>query len=168
MEGPRYGYELHREFVAELGQVWHLSQSQAYTVLKRLEARGEITSHLIEQRKHPARQTLRITAAGRRKFNEWLEKGASFNARSIRLEFLARLYFTQKFAPKKTGIIYVSQTKALRESMKRLENLLAHLPAEQIYNRLSLELRLQQLKLIQEWMSRIKNQFHISTEETPT
>lgn len=162
MEGPRHGYELHQEFSAELGQVWHLSQSQAYTILKRLEAHGDITARLVEQEKHPARQILHITSSGRRKFNEWLEKGISANARSIRLEFLARLYFTQKLAPEKTGKIYNSQMKAIDENAERLENLLTSLPPGQIYNRLSLELRLQQLKLIREWMGGIKTQFHIS------
>ncbi len=162
MEGPRHGYELHQEFTTELGQVWHLSQSQAYAILKRLETHGDITSHLVEQEKHPARQILHITSLGRRKFNEWLEKGISANARSIRLEFLTRLYFTQKLAPEKTGKIYNSQMKAIDGNITRLESLLASLPSGQIYNRLSLELRLRQLKLIQGWMSRIKAQFHIS------
>ncbi len=44
---PGHGYNLHRKVVSNLGQVWHLSQSQAYAILKRLETRGEISRHLI-------------------------------------------------------------------------------------------------------------------------
>ena len=53
----------------------------------------------------------------------------------------------------------------LKAPIQRLEDLIVHLPPEQTYNRLSLDLRLRQMKLIQEWMAEIKIQFHISTEE---
>ncbi len=85
-------------FQAELGNVWHLSQSQAYAILKRLEARGDISSRLVEQDKLPARQILYITSSGKQRFEEWLQN-AGHNARSIRLEFLTRLYFTRRYHP---------------------------------------------------------------------
>ncbi len=165
ISGPSHGYDLHQRFVTELGNVWHLSQSQAYASLKRLENRGDISTRLVEQDKLPARQMLRITSAGRRHFMDWLENGCGSNARSIRLEFLTRLYFSNLYTPENTPQIYVTQFAEIRNSIQRLENLLAHLPPEQTYNRLSLDLRLRQMKLIQEWMAEIKIQFHISIEE---
>src|SRR5690349_23848304 len=47
--GPSHGYDLHQRFVTELGQVWHLSQSQAYAILKRLEQRGDISARVVER-----------------------------------------------------------------------------------------------------------------------
>ena len=44
--GPSHGYDLHRRVMADLGEVWHLSQSQAYSILKRLEKQGEILGRL--------------------------------------------------------------------------------------------------------------------------
>jgi DNA-binding PadR family transcriptional regulator len=164
---PRHGYDLHQRFTSELGNVWHLSQSQAYAILKRLENRGDIATRLVEQDKLPARQMLRITAAGRWHFMDWLENGCGSNARSIRLEFLTRLYFSNLYTPKNTAKIYAAQSAEIKNSIQHLENLLAHLPSEQIYNRLSLDLRLRQMKLIQEWIVEIKTQFNISTEEIP-
>src|SRR5215470_6004985 len=79
-----HGYDLHRKVVTDLGHVWHLSQSQAYAILKRLEARGDISAQVLEQEKLPARQMLRITAQGRKRFYDWMEE-ISFNSRSIRL-----------------------------------------------------------------------------------
>ena len=96
---------------------------------------------------------------------DWLEKGCGSNARSIRLEFLTRLYFSNLHTPENTPQIYATQSAEINNSIKRLEDLLAHLPPEQTYNRLSLDLRLRQMKLIQEWMAEIKIQFHISIEE---
>ena len=33
---PGHGYDLHRKVFTDLGYVWHLSQSQAYAILKRI------------------------------------------------------------------------------------------------------------------------------------
>jgi DNA-binding PadR family transcriptional regulator len=159
--GPSHGYDLHQRFIAELGQVWHLSQSQAYAILKRLENRGDISAQVVEQEKLPARQMLHITETGRRRFFEWLEQGMGRTARSIRLEFLTRLYFTQLHSPENLGQIYEAQLAEIESTIGRLESLLEHLPSEQIYNRLSLDLRLQQLRLIENWMVEIPTQFHI-------
>ena len=160
--GPSHGYDLHQRFVTELGQVWHLSQSQAYAILKRLENRGDISVRVIEQEKLPARQMLQITEAGRRRFFEWLELGIGRTARSIRLEFLTRLYFTQLHRPENTVQIYQAQSAEIESTIARLESLLEHLPPEQVFNRLSLDLRLRQMRLIQSWIAEIETQFHIS------
>jgi len=159
--GPSHGYDLHQRFTVELGHVWHLSQSQAYAILKRLETRGDISTQLIEQEKLPARQVLHITESGRRRFFEWLELGIGRTARSIRLEFLTRLYFTQLHRPENLTQIYDTQYSELESTITRLESLLEHLPPDQLFNRLSLDLRLQQMKLIQNWMAEIRTQFHI-------
>jgi len=166
MSEPSHGYDLHQRFTNELGSVWHLSQSQAYAILRRLETRGDISTRLVAQDKFPARQMLRITAAGRRHFMDWLGNGCGSNARSIRLEFLTRLYFSNLYTPKNTAQIYVTQSAEVANSIQRLEDSLVHLSPEQTYNRLSLDLRLRQMKLIQEWMMEIKTQFNISTKET--
>ena len=159
--GPSHGYDLHQRFIVELGQVWHLSQSQAYAILKRLEKRGDISARVIKQEKLPARQMLRITKLGRQRFFEWLELGIGTTARSIRLEFLTRLYFTQIHRPKKMSRIYHAQFVEVESTIARLESQLEHLPPEQVFNRLSLDLRLQQMRLLQNWMAEIRSQFHI-------
>ncbi|MBK9928152.1 MAG: PadR family transcriptional regulator [Anaerolineales bacterium] len=160
--GASHGYELHQQLTIELGHVWHLSQSQAYAILKRLEQRGDITSQIVEQEKLPARQKLRITAQGRQRFFEWLELGLATNSRAIRLEFLTRLYFTQLHRPENISLIYNAQLAEIESVIERLESLLENLPPEQTFNHLSLDLRLQQMRLIQNWMAEIRTQFRIS------
>jgi len=159
--GPSHGYDLHQRFTVELGHVWHLSQSQAYAILKRLEQHGDISAQVVEQEKLPARQMLRITTQGRRRFFEWLELGIGTTARSIRLEFLTRLYFTQLHRPENLPQIYEAQSAEIASTIERLESVIEHLPPEQLFNRLSLDLRLQQMRLIQNWMAEIRTQFHI-------
>ena len=162
--GPDHGYNLHQRLVTELGYVWHLSQSQAYGTLKRLENRGDISVRIVEQDKLPDRQLLRITSQGRKRFMEWLENGSASNARAIRLEFLTRLYFSNLYTPEDTPKIFAAQSAEIKNNIGRLEDLLERVPEEQHYNHLSLDLRLRQLKLIQEWMAEIKIQFHIPSE----
>lgn len=161
VSGPSHGYDLYQRFMADLGQVWHLSQSQAYAILKRLEARGDVSVQLVEQEKLPARQMLHITEAGQRRFFEWLELKIGRTARSIRLEFLTRLYFTQRYRPKQIVQIYQAQSVEIESTIRRLESLLERLPPDQIFNRLSLDLRLQQMRLIRNWMAEIGMQFNI-------
>ena len=162
MGGPSHGYDLHQRFLTELGYVWHLSQSQAYAILKRLENNGYISARTVEQDRLPAKQTLHITAPGRRRFLDWIDSGVGTNARSIRLEFLTRLYFTKQYKPEETLRIYQAQCAEIESCIKRLKNLLTHLPPEQDFNRLSLDLRLRQMYLIRDWMTEIQLQFQIT------
>ncbi len=159
--GPSHGYDLHQRFTANLGHVWHLSQSQAYAILKRLENRGDISARVIEQKKLPARQVLHITAAGRRQFFKWLDGGIGMSARSIRLEFLTRLYFTQLYQPENITKVYRAQLAEIESTIVRLEDLLAILPPDQVFNQLSLDLRLRQIRLIKNWMEEIRSHLHI-------
>ena len=165
IEKPSHGYDLHQRLTTELGQVWHLSQSQAYAILKRLETRGDISARMVAQEKLPARQMLHITASGRKRFFAWLETEISTTARSVRLEFLTRLYFANLYRPEIISQIYQSQLSEIDSKIEQLETLIEHLPPEQTYNRLSLDLRLQQMKLIENWMAEIRTQFHISRIE---
>lgn len=166
VERPSHGYDLHQRLVSELGKVWHLSQSQAYSIIKRLERRGDISARAVQRDKLPARQVLHVTAAGRRRFMGWLEAGAGTNARSIRLELLTRLYFANLRIPEKAAGIFSMQLAEIEKDIRRLEETLAELPPQQVYNRLSLDLRLRQMELIRQWMSEIGREFHIASERS--
>ncbi len=160
LEKPCHGYDLHQRFETELGHVWRASQSQVYATLKRLEKRGEISSRLVAQKKRPARQIFKITSKGKARFEEWLNK-TSRNSRAVRLEFLTRLYFCQKYTPERMAKIYAAQAKEIDLGLKTLEKRLLALPSGQSYNKFSLELRLRQIRLMQDWMQDIKAAFQI-------
>lgn len=151
-ETPNHGYDLHRTVVSDLGQVWHLSQSQAYTILNRLEARGDISAEEIIQEKLPPRQLLRITAQGRERFLAWLEAPSGGSTRAIRMEFVTRLYFLRMYMPEKLAEAFERQRSEADHHIKRLEDARANLPAGQIYNRMSLDLRVRQLQTVLEWL----------------
>jgi DNA-binding PadR family transcriptional regulator len=150
--GPGHGYDLHRKVIRDLGQVWHLSQSQAYAILKRLEAQGDVSVEEIPQEKLPARQLLRMTAQGRQRFLEWLDAPSGGSTRAIRMEFVTRLYFLNMYMPEKLAASFERQRAEARGHIERLEQTRAELSGEQIFNKMSLDLRLKQLSSVLEWM----------------
>lgn len=154
-----HGYDLHRKVAADLGQVWHLSQSQAYAILKRLETRGDISTKKILQEKLPSRQLLQMTDQGRKNFLEWLEATSGGSSRAIRMEFITRLYFLKMYFPKKISKAFDKQQAEVEDHIQRLKSDLANLPADQVYNRMSLEMRLKQLKFVIEWLEENRKNF---------
>jgi PadR family transcriptional regulator AphA len=152
-EQSSYGYDLHQRLAVELGSVWHISQSQTYNILKRLETQGDLSSTLVEQEKLPARQVLKITKKGRERFKEWLDTPSGHSIRAIRLEFLTRLYFAQKIAPQKIPVMLDQQSTVINATLTRLELGQAELPIEQTFNRLSLRLRIRQLHSALDWIN---------------
>jgi PadR family transcriptional regulator AphA len=156
---PSHGYELHRLLSVELGHAWRISQSQTYAILKRLETQGDLSSRSVKQENHPTLQMLKVTKAGRRRFEAWLETPTGSSVRAIRLDFITRLYFTQKLAPQKTLPRIADQAEEAQNMLSRLEARQAELPEGQLFNRLSLQLRIRQLRSVLEWLSECQAEF---------
>ncbi len=156
---PGHGYDLHRTVIADLGEVWHLSQSQAYAILKRLESQGDIAAREIPQAKRPARQLLRMTAQGRRRFLKWLATPNGGSTRAIRMEFVTRLYFLQALMPDTVNAAIDQQTGEAALHLARLKEARAALAAEQVYSRMSLDLRIRQLDIVLAWLDEAKTHF---------
>lgn len=157
--GPSHGYDLHRTVVADLGEIWHLSQSQAYSILRRLEARGDISVEETTQEKYPPRQLLQLTSTGRERFLTWLESPTLGGMRNIRMEFLTRLYFLGLYFPEKIGAAFEQQKSETRKQIERLQVRRAAVDLNQIYNLMSIDLRLKQLNIVQEWLDDCQRYF---------
>lgn len=160
-----HGYDLHRKLVVDLGHVWHLSQSETYAILKRLENHGYLSSQSIAQEKLPPRQLLQITPTGRIHFAEWLQTPNGGSIRAIRMEFLTRLYFVHLHEPKNIDQLFNAQHAETEKYIQRITSTLQSLPVEQIFNRMSLEMRIRQLNLVLTWLEDCKKSF---SRENPT
>jgi DNA-binding PadR family transcriptional regulator len=156
-----HGYNLHRLLENELGLVWHVSQSQTYAILKRLELQGAVSSTRLEQEKLPSRQILQITTPGRSRFEDWLRTPSGSSVRAIRVEFITRLYFAQKLFPKSLPALFSAQLAEIDSALDRLEKNLTAVPPEQPFNRLGLELRIRQLRSIRDWLTDCRQTFEI-------
>lgn len=154
-----HGYDLHRKVNADLGQVWHLSQSQAYSILKRLEAQGDVSVEEIPQEKLPPRQLLHMTPRGRQRFLEWLDANSGGSTRAIRMEFVTRLYFLNLHFPEKIAHAFDRQRDEAESHIARLKKVFDELPVDQIYNRISLKLRVEQLKTVLAWLNECQEYF---------
>lgn len=157
--GPSHGYDLHRKVITDLGEVWHLSQSQAYAILKRLEAQGEISAEAMAQEKLPSRQVLSMTERGRERFLSWLEATSAGSTRAIRMEFVTRLYFLRMYFPHKIAQAFDAQRLEAQNQIQRLDNLHQELPVDRPFSRISLDLRLKQLRVVLEWLDECQQEF---------
>lgn len=149
---PDHGYELHQRLVNELGHIWHISQSQVYNILKRLETQGDITGELQPQDKLPSRRFYQLTQAGRSRFETWLNTPTRPSVRAIRVEFITRLYFAHQQGGGVVQVLFQDQVEEIHKGLARLERVQAALPPEQVFNHLSLDLRTRQLRSILDWL----------------
>jgi DNA-binding PadR family transcriptional regulator len=95
---PQHGYELLDAFQdpARLGNIWDMSTSQLYAVLKRLDRQGWIVGRQVESDNAPPRTEYSITDVGEAHLRAWLSAPNPFSSvRRVRVEFLSRLYIAQ-------------------------------------------------------------------------
>jgi DNA-binding PadR family transcriptional regulator len=88
---PMSGYDIKGAFDRSLASYWNAGNSQIYTSLKTLAARGLVASDLIVQETRPNRRVYRLTAAGQAELDRWLAEPVP--ERFSKDEFLAKLFF---------------------------------------------------------------------------
>lgn len=165
---PAHGYELHQRLVSELGQIWHISQSQAYSILKRLEANGYLQGHLKMQEGLPDRREFHLTPAGRERFETWLHSPGGSSVRVIRVEFITRLYFASTLDPALTREIIDTQTDVIQSGLARMKYQLTSTSPSEVFNRLGLELRIHQLESILTWLDECRLTIFTNLQEGQT
>lgn len=122
LEGqPMHGYEMFQQFEGgTLGQIVHLEMSQMYAFLKKLERLHFIESELELQGTRPPRKIFHLTSDGRKMFLEWLVEPAE-KPRDIRILFLIKLYFVQRFLPQQRRSLIDRQIVACQRFLGHLE-----------------------------------------------
>jgi DNA-binding PadR family transcriptional regulator len=147
-----HGYELHRRLLLHLGQVWHISQSQLYSILKRLEAQGDIAGEVQAQSRLPDRRILQLTEQGHDRFEAWLSAPTGCSVRAIRVEFITRLYFASLRSQEDAMHLIQTQAVVIQQGLQRLQSSDLVTTPEQAFNRLGIELRVQQLRAALDWL----------------
>ena len=150
----RHGYELLDCFSdpAQLGEVWHLSTSQLYAVLKRLETQKLIDGQQVVVADAPTRTEYALTKQGQTHLDAWLqETRPSPSIRRVRVEFLSRLYIA-RLLNLPTAAIVECQKRVCRE--KQAELVVCLEQSAPGIGRLTLELVVQQMGVILQWLDR--------------
>lgn len=95
-----YGYELKGEFQSSIGPQWGgLNIGHLYQVLDRLVRDGLVTRREVSQRRRPDKVVFRITPAGTRELEAWLET-ASLRQTGYRDDVFLKLFAASRLGEK--------------------------------------------------------------------
>ncbi len=121
---PMHGYDMFQYFEGgTLGQIIHLEMSQMYAFLKKLERLHYIEAEVELQGSRPPRKIFHLTTTGHTIFMDWLVQ-ADEKPRDIRILFLIKLYFVQRFLPAQTS-------ELIKQQIQACEHFLVHLRTKQ-------------------------------------
>lgn len=149
-----HGYQLLEHFRQpdQLGQVWNLSTSQLYAVLKRLEKQQLIQGQEVMSEDSPPRTNYHLTDAGRQQLEHWLYAPTpSDSVRRVRVEFLSRLYVAR--------LLNLPSETIVKNQKAACQQRLADLLQKRDQSRpgigyLAIELHIAQLRAILQWIPR--------------
>lgn len=116
-----HGYELYRRFSETLAGLWHISESQMYATLKRLEEKNLLTASSSWEGLAVSRRILSPTSTGRVRFESWLASPSPCRPRALKLEFLSRLYFASVLAPDMVPTMIEDQRNSVLKSLQRIQ-----------------------------------------------
>lgn len=149
---PMHGYDLHKHLSSDLHEIWHVSQSQVYSVLKNLTRRGLVGSIHLPQGGKRGRDLYSLTDQGKSEFLHWLHHPTAVSARSIRVEFTSRMYFASQLSRELCVRLIKEQAEYTREAITELKARYQWIPPTQLFNRMGLDLRIRQLNNILDWV----------------
>jgi DNA-binding PadR family transcriptional regulator len=135
-----------------LGNVWALSTSQIYAVLKRLRAQGLIDGRSINSPDAPTRVEYTLTPGGVRRLEAWLtDPEPSFSIRRVHVEFLSRLYIARLLGLPTLEIVRTQKEACRQRRVARVIDRDCSAPG---VGRLAVELEVAQLDAILDWIDR--------------
>lgn len=119
--GPMHGYDILQFTRSALGTTWYVGTSQMYLLLKRLEQKGLLESSVEPQTNRPSKRIFSLTSLGENAFLSWLNSPTK-HIRSIRTEFMIKLFFFYRHNFNGGLKLIESQIKVLEEIRERIKN----------------------------------------------
>ncbi len=120
-----------------------------YALLAGLERDGLVRHERVDQETRPAKKVFSITDEGRLVFLVWVRSPVT-SVRDIRLEFLAKLYFSRFDSPTALDDLVSNQLTVCRSNMKRLSN--SRRLCKTDTERAALDYRLAMLNAVEAWL----------------
>jgi PadR family transcriptional regulator AphA len=156
-----HGYDLYKRLssLEPVGLVWRVKQSQLYAIMERLEVERLVTSTVIPGESHPNRKQYDLTDAGRSTFLTWRSSPVQ-HGREIRMEFLAKLYFTLLASKETTLALVIVQLASCSTWVANIERDLNGTPETQMYERIVFQYRLTQMRAVIGWLKEIREEIH--------
>lgn len=157
---PRHGYAIHGLLSdpAGLGPVWRLKRSQLYALLNKLEDAGYVTTSLEPQESRPPRKLFHLTPSGEEAFLAWVQSPVE-HGRSLRLEFLVRLYFARREGAGVVARLLAAQREQCQAWLDEEEAMLsAEVQEGHTYGQLVRHYRLGQMEAMLAWLDHCEGQ----------
>lgn len=154
-----HGYDLLERFRSNkhLGRMWHLSTSQLYAVLKRLEENGAIRGMDVAVKDAPPRREYTILPAGEIQLEDWLyEAKPSASLHQIRVVFLSRIYIAM-LLNQPVDSIFHKQLAACQAQMQDFME--KQKEAKETIEVLALDLVINQLSAVIDWLEKFELSF---------
>jgi len=151
---PKHGYAIHQELSDSngLGSVWQIKLSQLYALLGKLEDAGYITATTEPQENKPPRKLFHLTKEGESAFLVWRQRPVR-HGRSLRLEFLVKLYFARFEGAERTAQLLAAQRKQCRDWLETEQEIVNTEEANgRRYGRLVHQFRLGQIQAMLDWL----------------
>jgi DNA-binding PadR family transcriptional regulator len=123
--------------------------------LKRLEAHGLISVSAPERGEGAAKHLVSLKPEGRRIFLEWIDEPTIGGPKLLHLEFLTRVSFARRIAPRRLNRILQSQIASILADIERIVNLRGDGTAKTDLETLSIEFRERQLRSALSWIEEI-------------
>lgn len=154
---PLHGYAIYHQLSdpTGLGLVWRLKLSQLYALLNRLEEVGYVTAILEAQASRPPRKVFQLTPAGEAAFLDWVQKPV-VHGRSLRLEFLVKLYFARREGTDAAVGLVASQRARVEEWLASAENRV-QATDDQAFGRLVNQFRQGQIEAMLAWLDQCED-----------
>jgi DNA-binding PadR family transcriptional regulator len=151
---PKHGYAIHQELADPngLGQVWQIKLSRLYALLGKLEDAGFITATIEPQENKPSRKLFQLTKVGERAFEGWLQSPVR-HGRSLRLEFLVKLYFAGMEGADEVARLLAAQRELCRAWLAAEQEIINdELEKGRRYSRLVHQFRSGQILAMLDWL----------------
>lgn len=158
---PQHGYAIHHQLSDPngLGPVWRLKLSQLYALLNKLEEAGCVTTTLKAQESRPPRKLFHLTDSGTAVFLDWVQNPVA-HGRSLRLEFLVKLYFARQEGGDMAARLLADQCARCQEWLTAQESLVVIEEQNgREYGRLVHQFRLGQIQAMLNWLNLFKGEY---------
>jgi DNA-binding PadR family transcriptional regulator len=151
---PKHGYAIHQDLSdpAGLGPVWQIKLSQLYALLGKLEDAGYITATTEPQENKPPRKIFHLTNEGQSAFLSWVQSPVR-HGRSLRLEFLVKLYFARREGADSAAHLLAAQRDQCHDWLATEQEIVNEEAANgREYSRLVHQFRLGQIQAMLNWL----------------
>jgi DNA-binding PadR family transcriptional regulator len=168
-----HGYEMFRQFTSStIGQIIHLEMSQMYAFLKKLEGLTYVEAELAPQGTRPPRKIFHLTEIGHTIFLAWLTEPVK-KPRDIRILFLIKLYFVQRYLPDQQRALIAQQIQACEHFLRHLEAQQqaatnqtvgapqAHMDDSTFFNHIVLRSRIHQTRSLLDWIRELQREMSV-------